>query len=123
MLSDRADIANARLELNLGCVANITASRVSAERIRKLRIFAPPRYYSIDYHQQRINGVALEVSGGERRFVAPLARAAVALGVDGLFVEAHPDPENAPCDGPSQIDFESLDGLLGEVTRVARALR
>lgn len=69
VLSERADIANARLELASGCVANITASRVSAERIRKLRVFAPPTYYSIDYHQQQVAGVALELSGGERRFV------------------------------------------------------
>ena len=69
VLSDRADIANARLELHSGCVANITASRVSAERVRKLRIFAPPSYYSIDYHHQKVQGVALEVSGNERRFV------------------------------------------------------
>ena len=68
VLSDRADIANARLELESGCVANVTASRVSAERIRKLRVFAPPSYFSIDYHQQQVHGVALEVSGAERRF-------------------------------------------------------
>ena len=69
VLSNRADIANARLELASGCVANVTASRVSAERIRKLRVFAPPNYFSIDYHQQQVNGVALEETGGERRFV------------------------------------------------------
>ena len=69
VLSDRADIANARLELASGCVANITASRVSAERIRKLRVFAPPSYFSIDYHQQQIHGVGLDVGGDERRFV------------------------------------------------------
>jgi 2-dehydro-3-deoxyphosphooctonate aldolase (KDO 8-P synthase) len=61
-------------------------------------------------------------SGGDRRFVAPLARAAVAVGIDGLFIEAHPDPDSAPCDGPSQIDFESLDRLLGEVVAIERAL-
>ncbi len=69
VLSERADIANARIELASGCVANLTASRVSAERIRKLRIFAPPNYFSVDYHEQQINGVALDDSGPERRFV------------------------------------------------------
>jgi predicted dehydrogenase len=69
VLSERADIANARVELASGCVANLTASRVSAERIRKLRIFAPPSYFSIDYHEQQIHGVALDASGPERRFV------------------------------------------------------
>ena len=56
------------------------------------------------------------------RIVAPLARAAVAVGIDALFVEAHPDPERAPCDGPSQIDFAALDALLGEVRALERAL-
>jgi predicted dehydrogenase len=69
VLSERPDIANARLELSSGCVANVTASRVSAERIRKLRVFSPPNYFSIDYQAQEVNGVALEVGEGRRRFV------------------------------------------------------
>ncbi len=73
-------------------------------------------------HAVQHPGAGEEASGGDRRFVAPLARAAVAVGIDALFVEAHPDPENAPCDGPSQVDFESLDRLLGEVTTIERAL-
>ena len=93
VLSDRADIANARLELASGCVANITASRVSSERIRKLRIFAPPNYYSIDYHQQRIHGVGLDDSSGERRFV------------------------------PSRLDVRPADSLERELTAFAGAIR
>lgn len=62
-------------------------------------------------------------SGGDRRFVAPLARAAVAVGVDALFVETHPDPERAPCDGACQITFEALASLLAEVCAIERALR
>ena len=73
-------------------------------------------------HAVQHPGAGGEASGGDRRFVAPLARAAVAVGIDGLFVEAHPDPENAPCDGPSQVDFETLDRLLGEITTIERAL-
>ena len=69
VLSERADIANARIELASGCVANLTASRVSAERIRKLRVFAPPSYFSVDYHTQQVHGVALDDSGPVRRFV------------------------------------------------------
>jgi 2-dehydro-3-deoxyphosphooctonate aldolase (KDO 8-P synthase) len=64
-------------------------------------------------------------SGGEREFVAPLARAAVAVGVDALFFEVHDDPDQAPCDGQSQIplgDFPALmDGLL-RLDRERRAL-
>ena len=93
VLSDRADIANARLELDSGCVANVTASRVSAERIRKLRVFAPPNYFSIDYQQQQVNGVALDDSGGERRFV------------------------------PSRLEVEPADSLERELSAFVGAIR
>lgn len=61
-------------------------------------------------------------SAGEREMVAPLARAAVAAGVDALFVEVHPDPDHAPCDGACQIRIEDLDSLLAEVTAIRAAL-
>ncbi|MFQ5847481.1 MAG: Gfo/Idh/MocA family oxidoreductase [Candidatus Methylomirabilales bacterium] len=54
VLTDRVDIANARLKFASGCVANVTASRVSAERIRKIRIFQPDTYVSLDYASQAI---------------------------------------------------------------------
>lgn len=60
VLSDRIDIANARVELDSGCVANLTASRVSAERVRKLRLFSRERYYSLDYQEQTLRGYELE---------------------------------------------------------------
>jgi 3-deoxy-D-manno-octulosonic acid (KDO) 8-phosphate synthase len=53
--------------------------------------------------------------------VAPLARAAVAVGVDALFVEVHPEPERAPCDGASQLGFDAFEALLADVRRVAPA--
>jgi predicted dehydrogenase len=70
VLSPKTDIANARVEFASGCVANLTASRVSAERVRKLRIFLPSRYYSLDYQAQEIHGFRLEESGMGRRIVA-----------------------------------------------------
>lgn len=54
VLTDRADIANARLEFASGCVANVTASRVSLDRVRKIRIFQPDIYISLDYANQEI---------------------------------------------------------------------
>ena len=54
VLTDRVDIANARIEFVSGCVANVTASRVSAERIRKIRVFQPDTYISLDYANQEI---------------------------------------------------------------------
>ena len=62
VLSERIDIANARIELESGCVANLTASRVSAERVRELRLFATDAYYSLDYHGQTLKGFRLEHS-------------------------------------------------------------
>ncbi len=70
VLSPRIDIANARIALASGCVANLTASRVSSERVRKLRVFVPGRgYYSLDYDQQEIKGFRLDGDAAERRIV------------------------------------------------------
>jgi 2-dehydro-3-deoxyphosphooctonate aldolase (KDO 8-P synthase) len=54
-------------------------------------------------------------SGGERRFVAVLARAAVAVGVAGIFIETHPDPDKAPSDGPNMVPLRELEGLVGRL--------
>ena len=54
ILSGKTDIANVRLELESGCVANFTASRVSTERVRKLRFFQPGQYVSVDYGRQEV---------------------------------------------------------------------
>jgi predicted dehydrogenase len=54
ILSDKVDIANARLEFESGCVANLTASRVSTERVRKARFFQPKQYISLDYGRQDV---------------------------------------------------------------------
>ena len=51
-------------------------------------------------------------SGGQREFVSVLSRAAVAVGVAGLFIEAHKDPDNAPSDGPNMVPLEELENLL-----------
>jgi predicted dehydrogenase len=54
ILSDKVDIANVRLEFESGCIANFTASRVSTERVRKLRFFQPRQYISLDYGRQEV---------------------------------------------------------------------
>jgi predicted dehydrogenase len=54
ILSGKVDIANVRLEFDSGCVANLTASRVSTERVRKLRFFQPRQYVSLDYGRQEV---------------------------------------------------------------------
>ena len=65
-------------------------------------------------------------SGGQREFVAVLARAAVAVGVAGVFIETHPDPDHAPSDGPNMVplrDFEALVGELQDYDRLAKRRR
>jgi 2-dehydro-3-deoxyphosphooctonate aldolase (KDO 8-P synthase) len=60
------------------------------------------------------------VSGGNRRFVRPLARAAAAIGVSGFFIETHPDPDNAPSDGPNMIAIRDLKKLLIELIEIEK---
>jgi predicted dehydrogenase len=69
VLSPKVDIASVRLELASGCVANLTASRVSAERIRKFRVFVPEGYYAVDYSEQEVRGYRLEDKGNRREIV------------------------------------------------------
>jgi predicted dehydrogenase len=71
VLSARVDLANVRLAFENGCVANLTASRVSSERVRKLRLFEPDAYYSIDYAEQSVSAYRLLRDGGEAA-IAPL---------------------------------------------------
>ncbi len=54
-------------------------------------------------------------SGGERQFVAGLARAACAMGVSGVFIETHQDPDNAPCDGPNMIAIDQMGALMDDL--------
>jgi predicted dehydrogenase len=91
VLSPRVDICNARVELGSGCVANLTASRVSSERVRKLRAFLPSRYYSLDYHAQEIRGYRLEEGDGGRKILPsdlPVERAEPLLRELEAFVAA-----------------------------------
>jgi 2-dehydro-3-deoxyphosphooctonate aldolase (KDO 8-P synthase) len=62
-------------------------------------------------------------SGGERRFVPVLARAAVAVGVAGLFIETHQDPDRAPSDGPNMLPLGSLEPLLKELIEIDRLVK
>jgi 2-dehydro-3-deoxyphosphooctonate aldolase (KDO 8-P synthase) len=61
-------------------------------------------------------------SGGQREFVAPLARAAVAVGVDGLFLEVHPNPDKALSDGPNMVPLHRLEALLSQLLAIRAAV-
>jgi 2-dehydro-3-deoxyphosphooctonate aldolase (KDO 8-P synthase) len=85
-----------------------------------MREFAPVCFDAT--HSVQLPSASGDTTGGERRFVRPLARAAVAAGVDALFLEVHEDPDRALCDGPNSLDFAALDTLLAEVVAVRKAL-
>lgn len=74
-------------------------------------------------HSVQSPGGGGDRSGGDRRFVAALARAAVAAGVDGVFVEVHEEPDRALCDGPNAIALRDLEPLVRTLLRVHAAVQ
>jgi 2-dehydro-3-deoxyphosphooctonate aldolase (KDO 8-P synthase) len=73
-------------------------------------------------HSVQLPGAAGHGSGGEPRFIAPLARAAVAVGIDGLFVEVHEDPSRALSDGANALPLSELGGLLAQLRAIDATL-
>lgn len=74
-------------------------------------------------HSVQLPGAAGGISGGQREFVPPLARAALAAGANGVFIETHPNPEKAISDAASQVPLEELEDLIVSLLRVWRAVR
>ena len=74
-------------------------------------------------HSVQLPGGAGDSSGGNREMAVYLSRAAVATGIDGLFLEVHPDPECALCDGPNSLYLDLLPGLLGTLKKIDRIVK
>jgi 2-dehydro-3-deoxyphosphooctonate aldolase (KDO 8-P synthase) len=74
-------------------------------------------------HSVQLPGAAGGKSGGQREFVPPLAKAALAAGADGLFIETHPEPEKAISDGPNMVPLKDLEALIEKCLAVWRAAR
>lgn len=74
-------------------------------------------------HSVQLPGAGGGKSAGQREFVAPLSRAALAAGADGLFIETHPDPANAISDGPNMVPLEELPALIESCLAVWKAVR
>ncbi len=79
-----------------------------------MRAFGYPVVFDVT-HSLQLPGGKGDRSGGQREFAEPLARAAVAVGVDGLFMEVHPAPDRALCDGPNMIPLDDLEGMLARL--------
>lgn len=74
-------------------------------------------------HSLQLPGGAGSSSGGQREFVPPITRAAAAAGCDGIFMEVHPEPDKAPCDGPNMLKLENLLPLLKHVKEIDRIVK
>jgi 2-dehydro-3-deoxyphosphooctonate aldolase (KDO 8-P synthase) len=74
-------------------------------------------------HSVQLPGGQGESSGGAREFIPVLARAAIAVGVAGLFTETHPEPEKALCDGPNSMRLSDMEGLLETLVGIDRVVK
>ena len=93
---------------------------VDYRSLLQLRSLKRPVVFDATHAVQQPGGQG-STSGGQREFVAPLARAAVAVGVDGLFMEVHPDPDKALSDGPNMLQLQELEPLLKQLLKIQEA--
>lgn len=87
----------------------------------QLRASSAPVIFDVTHSVQQPGGQGTS-SGGQREFAGSLARAAVAVGVDGLFMETHPDPDKAPSDGPNMIPLHRMRPLLEQLLLIRAAV-
>jgi 2-dehydro-3-deoxyphosphooctonate aldolase (KDO 8-P synthase) len=83
----------------------------------QMQQFGVPVIFDATHSVQQPGGQG-ETTGGQREMVEPLARAAVAMGVDGLFIETHPDPDQSPSDGPNLIPLNDMKTLMQRLTKI-----
>jgi 2-dehydro-3-deoxyphosphooctonate aldolase (KDO 8-P synthase) len=93
--------------------------------MRSLPIMAKNGYpviFDATHSVQQPGGMG-DKSGGQREFVEYLARAAVAVGVAGVFIETHPDPDNAPSDGPNMVPLSKIENLLKQLIEIDKLIK
>lgn len=110
ILSHKVDIANVRMEFESGCVANFTASRVSTERIRKLRFFQPRQYVSVDYSRQDVLVLTVDDLPDTKDALDPFNPASIVA-------------ENIPRITPFKPGIEQQEPLWAELSSFLRAVR
>ena len=93
---------------------------VDMRSLPQLRQLGCPVIFEATHSVQQPGGRGSS-TGGQREFVAPLARAAMAVGVDGLFIETHPNPDQALSDGPNMVPFQRLEPLLEQLLAIRAA--
>ncbi len=93
--------------------------------MRSLPIMAKNGYpvvFDATHSVQQPGGMG-DKSGGQREFVEYLARAAIAVGVAAIFMETHPDPDNAPSDGPNMVPLSKMPGLLSQLVEIDKLIK
>jgi 2-dehydro-3-deoxyphosphooctonate aldolase (KDO 8-P synthase) len=90
---------------------------VDMRSIAIMREFGLPVVFDAT-HSVQLPGGQGTCSGGQREFVGTLSRAAVAAGADGVFMEVHPDPDHALCDGPNSLPLSGVEGLLQRLKEI-----
>lgn len=86
-----------------------------------MRQFAPVCFDAT--HSVQRPGAGGDKTIGDRQFVAPLVRAAMAVGIDALFLETHPNPDAAPSDGPNMVPLSEIAALLDRALAIRAAAR
>tara|TARA_B100000524_G_scaffold306963_1_gene182398 strand:+ start:32 stop:856 length:825 start_codon:yes stop_codon:yes gene_type:complete len=90
--------------------------------IPQMYSFGYPIVFDATHSVQQPGGLGL-TSGGQREFVSTLSRAAVSIGVSGLFIEVHENPEKAPSDGPNMLKLSQLEDLLGILIEIDKIIK
>lgn len=89
--------------------------------IVEMRALGTPIVFDATHSVQEPGGLG-NATGGNRAMIEPLARAAVAIGVDGLFFETHPTPETSPSDGPNMVPLDEFASLLGRLLKIRQTV-
>jgi len=118
ILSNKVDIASVRLEFESGCVANLTASRVSTEKVRKMRFFQPHQYVSLDYTRQDVLVFTVDTAGA-----AVAAMAAMAMHQPGAVPGALPPDLMSTLVRPSKPPVQAEEPLRAELRSFIDSVR
>lgn len=89
--------------------------------IPQMQSLGAPVVFDATHSVQEPGGLGAS-SGGNRQFVEPLARAAIAIGADGLFLETHPNPQDSPSDGPNMVPLDDFGGLIERVVAIRQTV-
>ena len=95
---------------------------VDMRSLQTMRLLGYPVIFDATHSVQLPGGLG-NASGGQREFIPALSRAAAAVGIDGIFMEVHPDPAKALSDGPNSLDFAGAEKLLDEVKAIYELTR